>query len=73
MGEDTPSTQELRLGQLRREQGERRAAEASDTGAEERLHDRRADRAAYLREKLEERERSEREARTARRRWARDP
>ena len=62
MGHDDPSTtRELRLGQLRRAGGERKAAKASASGDEERTHDRRAERAAYHSEKLAERERSERE------------
>ena len=52
-------TAALRLDQLQREAREREAAEAlPDTEA----HERRADRAAYLADKLAERERSEREA-----------
>ena len=60
MSED-PTTQELRLSQLRREQAERELAErtAQDEGSDK--HERRADRAAYLREKLEQRAESERE------------
>ena len=51
---DDPSTQELRLAQLQREHAEREAAEtAPDPGAAE-AHQRRADKAAYLREKLDE-------------------
>jgi hypothetical protein len=57
---DDPSTQELKQVQRRREAGERDAAGRSPTGKEARTHARRADRAAYLSEKLEERERSER-------------
>jgi hypothetical protein len=57
-----PTTQELRLDQLRREQAERERAEkgvsADDTGQ----HERRADKASYLREKLEERAEAERRA-----------
>ncbi len=60
MPED-PTTQELRLSQLRREQAEREMAERlpEEDGSDK--HERRADRAAYLREKLEERAESERE------------
>jgi hypothetical protein len=57
---DDPSTQELKQAQRQREAGEREAAERSGTGKEARAHARRADRAAYLSEKLGERERSER-------------
>ena len=58
---DDPTTQELRLSQLRRERAEREMAEQTpaDEGADK--HERRADRAAYLREKLEQRAESERE------------
>jgi len=54
MREDDPSTETLRLEQLQREQVERERAEQAATGAEERAAARRADRAAYLREKLDE-------------------
>jgi hypothetical protein len=59
---DDRSTQELEQAQRRREATERAAAEHSPTGKEARTHARRADRAAYLSEKLEERERAERES-----------
>jgi hypothetical protein len=52
-------TEELRLEQLKREREERDAARDADLPAEERAHDRRADKAAYLREKLAERAESE--------------
>jgi len=54
MPEDDPTTETLRLDQLRREQAERERAEQATTPAEERAADRRADSAAYLREKLDE-------------------
>ena len=63
MSED-PTTQELRIAQLRREEAERRAAEDTgeiteeDTGT----HEARASKAAYLRQKLEERAEAERRA-----------
>jgi hypothetical protein len=59
--DDDPTTEELRLKQARREAEER---EAEDTAAMEddtKTHRRRADKAAYLREKLEQRAESERE------------
>ena len=57
--EEDPTTQELRTDQLRRERAERRQAAGAPT--EEALeHARRADKAAYLRERLEEREEAER-------------
>jgi hypothetical protein len=67
MPEEDPTTQELRVEQLRRERAERERAERERVGdppTEEATeqHERRADKAAYLRERLEERARSEREA-----------
>jgi hypothetical protein len=52
--EDDPSTETLRLEQLRREQDERERAAHAATAPEERAAQRRADKAAYLREKLDE-------------------
>jgi hypothetical protein len=57
MGDD--ETEELRVEQLKRERDERAAARDADLPAEERAHERRADKAAYLREKLAERAESE--------------
>ena len=54
MRDDEPTTETLRLEQLRREEDERRRAEQAATEQEERAADRRADKAAYLREKLDE-------------------
>jgi len=59
MDED-PTTQELRIAQVRREAHERERAGRPEEEPEQ--HDRRADKAAYLREKLEERAAAEREA-----------
>ena len=57
-----PATDELRAAQSEREASERlRAATAHDEG-EAAAHERRAEKAEYLREKLEERAESEREA-----------
>jgi hypothetical protein len=56
-----PTTEELRRIQQRREAEEREAAEHSPDDTAEH-HVARADKAAYLREKLEERARAEREA-----------
>ncbi|MEA2151070.1 MAG: hypothetical protein QOD69_2900 [Solirubrobacteraceae bacterium] len=54
MHDDDPTTETLRIRQSAREDAERaRAAEAA-TPAEERAAVRRADKAAYLREKLDE-------------------
>jgi hypothetical protein len=54
-----PKTEELRVEQTRRERTERAGAEAADQPAEGRTHERRAERAAYLEEKLGERAESE--------------
>lgn len=53
-----PKTEELRVEQILRERNERAAAQdAPDEEAEQ--HDRRAEKAAYLKAKLEERAKSE--------------
>jgi hypothetical protein len=57
-----PKTEELRLEQIARERAEREQAGDSSEPAEEKAHRRRADRAAYLKEKLDERAKSEEEA-----------
>lgn len=57
-----PTTQELKVRQLQREVEERERAREADTDEGTGSHKRRADKAEYLREKLEERERSERDA-----------
>lgn len=54
MPDDEPTTETLRLEQVRREQAELKRARDADRPAEERAAGRRADKAAYLREKLEE-------------------
>ena len=54
-----PETQELRLEQIRREREEREQAGESTEPSEEATHERRAERAAYLREKLADRAESE--------------
>jgi hypothetical protein len=59
MDED-PTTEELRLKQSRREQDEREAEGDALSEEDTEVHRRRADKAAYLREKLEERAESER-------------
>ena len=56
-----PKTEELQLEALQRERAERERAEDSELGREERIHAARADKHAYLREKLDERARSEEE------------
>jgi len=62
VGEPDPTTQDLRLDTLQRELKARELAESAPDPTEEHTHERRADRAAYLQEKLAEREESEREA-----------
>jgi hypothetical protein len=57
---EDPTTQELRLEQLRREASEREAASGGTTPDDTEQHERRADKAEYLREKLEQRAQSER-------------
>ena len=54
-----PETQELRVEQIRRERDEHTRAREAEEPAEERQHARRAERAAYLREKLDARAESE--------------
>jgi len=60
--EPEPSTKQLKAIQAARETSEHEALKESGTEGEARQHERRADKAAYLRDKLAERERSEREA-----------
>jgi hypothetical protein len=60
--DDDTTTQELATEQIQRELSERRAQEGSADEEEVLTHSRRADKARYLRERLAERERSEREA-----------
>jgi hypothetical protein len=57
---DEPDTEELKQTQLEREQAERRRAETVPDDDEAAQHERRADKARYLAEKLEERAESER-------------
>lgn len=54
-----PETRELQLDQRRRERAHREAAEEAIAEPEARSEERRADKAAYLREKLADRARSE--------------
>jgi hypothetical protein len=60
-GED-PTTEQLESVQVERVREELRAAEQSQDPEETAQHERRADKASYLSEKLAERERSERQA-----------
>ena len=61
MAED-PTTQELRVKQLKRELEEKERAERSELEHETDTHDRRAMKAEYLRAKLEQRAEAERTA-----------
>ena len=54
-----PKTEELQLEELQRERAEREQSRDSDVPREERIHEARADKHAYLREKLAERARAE--------------
>ena len=56
-----PKTEELRVEQVQRELAEREQATDSNEAAEEHTHERRAERAAYLKKKLDERAKSEEE------------
>jgi hypothetical protein len=58
---DEPTTEELRLRQLEEERAELRELEHAEPGADAETHLRRADKAGYLRQKLEEQQRADRE------------
>ena len=60
MTEEDPTTQELRIEQLQREATERERADAALDEDEADQHERRADKATYLRQKLEQRADAER-------------
>jgi len=62
MSDSDPTTQELRIRQAKREEAARVEADRRPEDEDTAQFDRRADKAAYLKRKLEERERSEREA-----------
>jgi hypothetical protein len=62
MGDPDPKTEELKLRETGQEREERALEADSATSAEAESHRRRADKAQYLREKLEQRADSEREA-----------
>ncbi len=55
---DEPTTQELRLDQIQREREEHARLENASTPQEARAAERRADKAAYLEEKLAEQEKA---------------
>jgi hypothetical protein len=56
---EEPETKEMRIEQDERERSEREQARDADQPTEEHTHGRRAEKHAYLREKLAERARSE--------------
>jgi hypothetical protein len=58
---EEPETKEMRIEQGAREHAERDLAEDAELPTEEHTHERRAEKHAYLREKLAERARSEQE------------
>jgi hypothetical protein len=60
--EDETQTHDLRIEQAERETREHELLEHSDLPDEADQHERRRDKAAYLKEKLAERERAEQEA-----------
>ena len=62
MADPDPKTGEMRVEQHHRKTSEREAEKEADLPDEEHQHRRRADKAAYLEEKLAERERAERDA-----------
>ena len=62
MTEEDPTTQELRVRQMKREEDSRLESERAPEDEDTSQHDRRADKAAYLKRKLEERAEAEREA-----------
>jgi hypothetical protein len=62
MADGEPTTEELRVAQRKREDAERERAGRAISEDDTEQHERRADKAAYLREKLEERAESERQA-----------
>jgi hypothetical protein len=57
---EDPTTEELRLQQAEREAAERKRAEDASSEEATGQHERRADKAEYLRRKLEERAEAER-------------
>jgi hypothetical protein len=59
---DEPTTEELRLRQLEEERAQLRELEDAETDADAETHLRRADKAGYLRQKLEEQQRADRDA-----------
>ena len=62
MHEEDPTTQELRVRQMKREEDARIDSASAPEEEDTAQFDRRADKAAYLKEKLEERAEAERRA-----------
>jgi hypothetical protein len=60
MQDRDPTTEELKLSQIERERAERRRAQTVPDEQEAAQHERRAEKARYLAEKLQERAESER-------------
>jgi hypothetical protein len=60
--DDEPSTEQLKALQVEKETTEHKLAGAVPDESEAAQHERRADKARYLKEKLEQRARSEQEA-----------
>jgi hypothetical protein len=58
---EEPETKEMRIEQRELEHAERDRAEEAELPTEEHTHERRAEKHAYLRDKLAERARSERD------------
>ena len=61
VSDDEPTTQELKTAQAERSHEEAQRAAGADQPDEARAHERRAEKAAYLRDRLAEAERSEAE------------
>ena len=61
---DEPTTRELKLEQAARERDERRREAESELPDDAKQHERRGEKAAYLKKKLAEREQAEQEAET---------
>ena len=59
---EVPTTEELRVRQMKREEDARVRADESPEEADTQQFDRRAEKAAYLKRKLEERAEAERDA-----------
>lgn len=62
MSDADPTTEELRIEQVKRELEERELARGGATPEDTKQHERRANKAEYLRAKLEQRAQAERDA-----------